>query len=81
MRREMNILAMAKGPERYIFLYDDQSYDSLIATLARFADNPQLNFSSGDAVLLCRKARESRDRAARRNKEVGRYPDAQQQHL
>ena len=39
MRREMNILAMAKGKERYIFLYDDQSYDALIDVFDRFADN------------------------------------------
>jgi hypothetical protein len=63
MRREMNILAMAKGSERYIFLYDDQSYERLIDVLDKFADDPNLSFCSGDAELLSRKARESRDRA------------------
>jgi hypothetical protein len=64
MRREMNILAMAKGTERYIFLYDDQSYEMLIDVLEKFADDPNLSFCSGDAALLGRKARESRDRTS-----------------
>jgi hypothetical protein len=63
MRREMNILAMAKGKERYIFLYDDKSYETLFRTLDKFADDPELSFCCGDAALLSRKARESRDRA------------------
>ena len=67
MRREMNILAMAKGCERYIFLYDDQSYDSLIGLFDKFAANPDLNFSSADANLMGQKARESRARASGSN--------------
>ena len=63
MRREMNILAMAKGQERYIFLYDDQSYDALIDLLDKFADDPNLNFSTADASLLSQKAHESQARA------------------
>ena len=62
MRREMNILAMAKGRERYVFLYDDQSYDTLLDLFDEYADNPELNFSSADASLLGQKARESRGR-------------------
>ena len=70
MRREMNILAMAKGSERYIFLYDDQSYEALIDVLDKFADHPELSFGSGDAALLSRKARESRDRASGRDQSL-----------
>ena len=62
MRREMNILAMAKGPDRYIFLYDDQSYEALIHLLDQYAANPNLNFSCADASLLGQKARESQSR-------------------
>ena len=64
MRGEMNILAMAKGPERFIFLYDDPSYDTLLDVLDKFADDPGLDFSSDDAELLGRKAHESRIRTA-----------------
>ena len=62
MRREMNILAMAKGAERYVFLYDDDSCDALIEVFDRFAENADLNFSSSDAVLLTQKVRESAER-------------------
>ena len=59
MRREMNVMAMAKGGERYVFLYDDQSYDALIRVFGKFAQSPELNFSVADAALLGRKVRES----------------------
>jgi len=62
MRREMNILAMAKGTDRYVFLYDDTSHDSLFQVFDRFAADPNLNFSVADATLLSQKARESRAR-------------------
>jgi len=67
MRREMNILAMAKGRERYVFLYDDQSFDTLIDVFDNYAENPHLNFSTADASLLSQKARESRSRAGLRS--------------
>jgi len=69
MRHEMNILAMAKGSERYVFLYDDQSCDALIDVFDKFAENPELNFSAGDAALLGQKVRET---AARQG--VFRFP-------
>jgi hypothetical protein len=62
MRREMNILAMARGPERYVFLYDDSSHETLLEVLDRFAENPDLNFTTADAALLAQKARESQVR-------------------
>jgi hypothetical protein len=63
----MNILAMAKGADRYVFLYDDASHDSLIDVFDRFAANPELNFSPADATLLTQKARESRVRLTATN--------------
>jgi DNA phosphorothioation-dependent restriction protein DptG len=65
----MNIMALAKGAERYLFLYDDQSHQALIEVFERFAGDDQLNFSYGDAVLLTQKLREA---MARRG--LGRFP-------
>jgi transcriptional antiterminator len=62
MRREMNIMAMAKGSERYVFLYDDQSRDALIQVFERFAENAELNFSRRDAEILTQKVRETVER-------------------
>ena len=33
MRREFNILALIKGTERYVYVYDDQSRDMLIRSV------------------------------------------------
>lgn len=57
----MNILAMAKGPDRYIFLWDDasESKDELHRTFDKFAENDDLNFSPADAVLLKQRAEET----------------------
>ena len=67
MRREMNILAMARGVERYVFLYDDKSYDTLVDLFDKFAENPDLNFSPADAALLAQKASDSRTRIVGRS--------------
>jgi hypothetical protein len=66
MAGEMNILAMAKGGERYVFLYDDASHDALAAVFDKFANDPALNFSSGDAEMLSQKAQDCRCRVQRR---------------
>ena len=65
MQCEMNIVAMAKSAERYVFVYDDNSYEALLETFAKYAQNPDLNFSHRDAALLSRKVRESAARFAR----------------
>jgi hypothetical protein len=58
--KEMNVLAIAKGKERYIFLYDGQSHRSLIRQLFRFAADKELSFSWSDASELCKAARRLR---------------------
>lgn len=58
MRREFNILALIKGNERYVYVYDDVSRPGLIDTLRNHAANPGLNFTWSDAIILTEKARE-----------------------
>jgi hypothetical protein len=58
VRRELNVLALIKGEERYVFVYDDESRLSLIDTFRYHAADPQLNFSWYDAAVLTDKARE-----------------------
>ena len=36
MERGMNVLALVKGTERYVFLYDDESHRALLQTMGRF---------------------------------------------
>lgn len=55
---EFNVLALIKGEERYIFVYDDVSRPELIATFRDQAADPNLALSWFDAVVLTDKARE-----------------------
>jgi hypothetical protein len=56
--REFNVLALVKGPERYIFVYDDDSRQPLIEALRDHAADPRLSFSWFDAAVLTDKARQ-----------------------
>ena len=60
MQRGMNVLALVKGSERYVFLYDDTSSAELLRTLGRFAADPQLSFTWYDAAILSQKVRRLR---------------------
>lgn len=58
MRRELNVLALIKGNERYIYVYDDESRLALIDTLRDHAANPGMSLTWFDAAVLTEKARE-----------------------
>lgn len=64
MHREFNVLALLKGNERYVFVYDDDSRDELIGTFRDQAADPLLTFTWFDAHLLTEKAREQARNAA-----------------
>lgn len=55
---EINVLALVKGMERYVFLYDDSSRAETLRVLGRFASNPKLSFTWYDAAVLSQKIRE-----------------------
>jgi hypothetical protein len=55
---EINVLALVKGEERYIFLFDDKSRAETLRILGRYASNPQLSFSWYDAAILSQKIRQ-----------------------
>lgn len=57
MDRGINVVALVKDAERYIFLYDNESTSSLLQTLGRFAGNPELSFSWYDAAVLSQRVR------------------------
>jgi hypothetical protein len=56
--REFNVLALFKGNERYVFVYDDEAHEPLIDALRDLAADPNLNFTWFDAAILTEKARE-----------------------
>ena len=57
VRREYNVLALIKGNERYVFVYDDESRQELIDTFRDQAADPRLNLNWFDAAVLTEKAR------------------------
>ncbi|MGV3485066.1 MAG: hypothetical protein ACO1RT_11675 [Planctomycetaceae bacterium] len=59
MDTEINVLALVNGAERFIFLFDDANRDETLRQLARFAADPELNFSWYDAAMLSRKIRDA----------------------
>ena len=70
MTQDINVLALVKGDERYIFLYDDDHRSDALRMLGRFASNPELSFSWYDAAVLSQRVRQSAQEAAEREAEV-----------
>ncbi len=58
MTQDINVLALVKGEERYIFMYDDEHKSEALRTLGRFASNPELSFSWYDAAVLSQRIRQ-----------------------
>jgi hypothetical protein len=63
--RDINVIALVKGGERYVFLYDDDSRAETLQTLGRHAANPELSFSWYDAAVLAQKVRRTSSRPRR----------------
>ena len=57
MERSINVIALVKDGERYVFLYDDESGPQLLQTFGRYAADPELNFSWYDAAVLSQRVR------------------------
>ena len=83
MNQEVNVLALVKGKERYVFLYTGQNREEIVETFGRYAADPELSFTWYDAAVMTQKAlrekreaelvaarKEMRERAARRRNTV-----------
>jgi hypothetical protein len=58
MSSEVNVLALVKGRERFIYVYDDESEQELVDAVRDHAADPRLCLSWFDASVLTRKAHE-----------------------
>lgn len=58
MTTEFNVLALVKGQERYVFVYDDSSRKTLVEAFNLQAADPQLSLNWFDVVVLTQKAEE-----------------------
>ena len=55
----VSVLALVKGNERYVFLFDDSQRDEVLRQFGRFASNPELSFTWYDAAVLAKRVREA----------------------
>jgi len=56
---DVNVVALVKGKERYVFLYHDGQRANLLRTFGRFASNAELSFTWYDAAVLSKRVREA----------------------
>ncbi len=64
MSQDINVLALVKGQERYVFLYNDRNRAETLRVLGRFASNPDLSFTWYDAAVLSQKIRQESQKQA-----------------
>jgi hypothetical protein len=58
MCHELNVLALVKGAERFVFVYDDSSQGGLLEAMHDLASRPDSGFTWFDVLVLTKKARE-----------------------
>ena len=74
MQRGMNVLALVRESERYIFLYDDESPATLLQMLGRYAADPELSFTWYDAAILSQKIRKLKRQLQQERRQ--RFPES-----
>ncbi len=74
MAQEFNVLALIKGQERYVYLYDDASRAGLIDSFRDQAADPQMSLTWFDALVLTKKAREQAQNTPVANDEEAAEP-------
>lgn len=60
MSKAVNVLALVRDGQRYVFLYDDNSIHTVLGTLSEYAADPELDFSWYDAAVLAQRIRKIR---------------------
>ncbi len=58
MNGEINVVALVRGEEQYIFMFDEANRTETLRMLGRYAADPDLAFSWYDAAVLSQKVRE-----------------------
>ncbi len=71
MRQEISVLALIKGKERFVFVYDDESREKLIDTIRNQAADPDVNLSWFDAAVLTERARLQAETVASEPESIG----------
>jgi hypothetical protein len=64
VQHELSVLALIRGKERYVFVYDDDSREELVEAIRAQAADPRLGLSWYDAAVLADRARRQAQEAA-----------------
>ena len=69
MQHELSVLALFRGNERFVYVYDDESREELVAAIRAQAASPAVSLSWYDAAVLTERARQ-------RTQDAGTTPGA-----
>lgn len=58
MTQDLNVLALFKGAERFVFVFDDASRDELLTVVRNAAADPNVSLNWFDAAVLTERARQ-----------------------
>ncbi len=58
MDGEINVVALVRGEEQYIFLFDEANRTETLRMLGRYAADPELSMTWYDAAVLSQKVRD-----------------------
>lgn len=58
MRHELSVVALIRGKERFVYVFDDNSGEELLETIRSHAANPHLSLSWFDAAVLVERVRQ-----------------------
>lgn len=70
MSQDINVLALVKGSERYVFLFDDNNRTETLRQIGRYAADPDLSFNWYDAAVMSQKIRQAAQQQAERERVV-----------
>ena len=73
VEQDVKVIALIKGEERYVFLYNDKNRAETLRLLGRYASNPELSFTWYDAAVLSQKIRQESLQKAR-EKQRSEFP-------
>ena len=65
MHHELSVLALIRGRERYVYVYDDASREDLVEAIRAQAADPAVSLSWYDAAVLVERARQQTQEAGR----------------
>ena len=58
VEKDIKVIALVKGEEQYVFLYNENNRAETLRLLGRYASNPELSFTWYDAAVLSQKIRQ-----------------------